>query len=182
MKTDTKRATRKRSLIVKENDMTVRELLELNGFITDVRIEARLESGQLVDELLIGLDFGIKPPFPCMVPIDINHVGSNQKQEARYIHKSINAWDDGKDYYQIRLDRFPKSWLDLEVRSWKQAHVYTKHHPRSGHSTNDHYEGLDITVLYNYGKIARPVNKENLHETKDDNQMTITDWFESESV
>ena len=102
--------------------MKARELIELNQRITDIMIEIRLDGTRLLDCLLIGLDVGRIPPNPRTVPKDISRIGSSyldyNRRMAGYIEKSINARDDKKDYYQVKLDRIPKKWLDLEVYSW----------------------------------------------------------------
>jgi len=100
--------------------MTVRELIELNQMITDVNIEIRRDGTRLLDALFIGCAEGVKPPFPCKVPISEQYIDSlSFRKEARYIAKSINAWDDGKDYWQVKPDRIPKAWLELTVFSWQ---------------------------------------------------------------
>ena len=48
--------------------MTVEELLKLNGLITDVVIEVRINGSRLLDELNIGPDFGVVPRYPTQVP------------------------------------------------------------------------------------------------------------------
>lgn len=102
--------------------MTVRELIELNQMITDIEITVRKNGTALLDQLNIGPAEGIKPPYPTMVPKEERYIGNmsrSTKREAYYIDKNINAWDDGKDYWQIKPDRIPKKWLDLEVYSWQ---------------------------------------------------------------
>ena len=57
-----------------------------------------------------------------MVPKEERYIGNlslETKREAYYIDKSINAWDDGKDYWQVKVNRIPKKWLELEVYSWE---------------------------------------------------------------
>lgn len=100
--------------------MKVRELIELNNMITDVEITVK-KDGKLLDQLNIGPAEGIKPPYPTMVPKEERYIGNqclSTKREAYYIDKSINAWDDGKDYWQVKTNRIPSKWLDLEVYSW----------------------------------------------------------------
>ena len=102
--------------------MTVRELIELNQMITDAEITIRKDGTALLDQLNIGLAEGRKPPFPTKVPKEERYIGNPSPgcyKEAHYIEKSINAWDDGKDYWQVKPDRIPKKWLDLVVYSWE---------------------------------------------------------------
>ena len=114
--------------------------------IVDVEIVVRNEQGQMLDELNIGCAEGIKPRYPTRVPREPRFAGKccrmndSMLKDATYIPKSINAWDDGKDYYQIKLNRFPKGYLDLTVLSWDcfPAHFHTAYSPRrmSGNSRN----------------------------------------------
>ena len=106
--------------------MTVRELIEINAKIVDVCIEVR-KDGKLLDYLAIGLNEGVKPRYPMQVPRSIEYIDNMSiatKKDGTYIDKSINAWDDGKDYWEIKIKRIPQKWLDLEVYSWSvsQAH------------------------------------------------------------
>ena len=118
--------------------MTVRELLETNNMIVDVEIKIRNEQGWMLDELNIGCSQGIKPKYPTRVPREPRWAGSycrnddHMFRDASYIPKSINAWDDGKDYYEIKLNRFPKGYLDLTVVSWDcfPANIHTAYSPR----------------------------------------------------
>jgi len=104
--------------------MTVKDLIELNAMITDLEITVRIGGNLLLDQLNIGCSEGVKPPYPTRVPKDPKYAGNfNQSnddmyKDTTYIPKSINAWDDGKDYYGIKLSRIPAKWLDLEVFSW----------------------------------------------------------------
>ena len=127
--------------------MTVEELLKLNGLITDVVIEVRINGSRLLDELHIGPDFGVVPPNPTQVPVDEAHVGGNCKKDATYIDKSINTWDDGKDYWQLRVERIPKKWRELEVFSWRNANVYKPRHGRYSINPNGDYNGIRIVAL-----------------------------------
>lgn len=131
--------------------MTVYELISLNQMITDVEITVR-KDGKLLNQLNIGCSEGIKPPYPTMIPIDeryIDNIGTSHKKEATYIPKSINAWDDGKDYWQIKTNRIPEAWLNLEVISWEvwqASRVCTTSARRSG-NVNFHGERINIDVL-----------------------------------
>lgn len=125
--------------------MKVRELIELNSYITDLEICVRENGGKLLDCLHIGPDYGTKPKYPQMIyPNGImNHATA---RESTYICKSINTWDDGKDYWSIKLNSIPAKWLDLEVYCWRQRHVYSGRHYRSHSNPADEYCGLEITV------------------------------------
>ena len=144
--------------------MKVRELIELNQMITDVKITVR-KDGKLLDQLNIGPSEGIKPPCPTMVPKEEKYIGNmsiETKREAHYISKSINAWDDGKDYWQVKPDRIPKKWLDLEVYSWdaRDAHTVGTTSPRRGgcrKNINFHGEEIHICVLPNSQSLDVPV-------------------------
>ena len=101
--------------------MKVKELIELNQMITDVEITVRKNGNALLDQLNFGPSEGVKPPYPMMVPISEQYIGTMNRchqREAYYIDKSINAWDDGKDYWQVKPERLPAKWLDLEVYAW----------------------------------------------------------------
>jgi hypothetical protein len=93
--------------------------------ITDLEITVRQDGNLLLDQLNIGCSEGIKPRYPLRVPKDPKYAGSNcpsddsRYKDAAYIPKSINSWDDGKDYYSIKLNSIPKKWLDLEVFGWE---------------------------------------------------------------
>lgn len=130
--------------------MTARELLELNQMITDVDIEVREDGGKLIDALHIGMDYGIKPPYPLLVP-DPNGTISNGgglSRESTYIRKSINTWDDGKDYWHIKVGEIPKKFSELEVFSWRMSHVYKRSHPRADmNPAGEEMEGIRIVVV-----------------------------------
>lgn len=130
--------------------MTVEELISANNNITDICIEVRVDGCALLDVLHIGLDYGVEPPYPQMVPKDRLHIGSqslDSKRKSTYIRKSINAWDDGRDYWQVKPSRIPKAWLELEVYSWQNWHVYKGRHPRSSTNPNGSYDGIQIIAL-----------------------------------
>jgi hypothetical protein len=138
--------------------MTVRELIELNQMITDIEITIRKNGSALLDQLNMGPAEGIKPPFPTMVPKEeryIGNIGIDTKREAYYIDKSINAWDDGKDYWQVKPNRIPNKWLDLEVYAWEvwpASTVVPGSNRRNdwGHSfknINFHGQRINITAL-----------------------------------
>lgn len=151
--------------------MKVRELLELNAHITDVEITVRKNGNMLVDFLAIGPDAGVEPPHPMMIP-DKEGAFSGTKHKAKYIRKSINAWDDGKDYYEIKVDRIPRKWLDLEVFSWRTMHVYSPHHWRDPHPGMFSFEGIQITALHS-GESLEIKTKAEKNEDLDENGQLI---------
>ena len=129
--------------------MIVRDLIDKNQNITDVTITIR-QDGLLADELNIGLAAGVKPPYPTRVPKEpkyIKNICEAVRRDATYIPKSINAWDDGKDYWQVKTERIPKRWLDLEVTAWHVWKASTIHHPRARRHFVGDYEHLYITAL-----------------------------------
>ena len=133
--------------------MTVRELIELNQMITDVNIEIRRDGTRLLDALFIGCAEGVKPPFPFKVPISEQYIDSlSFRKEARYMPKSINAWDDGKDYWQVKPDRIPKAWLELTVFSWQvweasSLGINPRRRSGTGRSTNVTFHGERLNVI-----------------------------------
>lgn len=133
--------------------MTVYELISLNQMITDLNITVRKDH-KLLDQLNIGCAEGVKPPYPTRVPIDeryinANGIYTNTHRDAHYIDKSINAWDDGKDCWQIKTNRIPKEWLELEVTDWDSHSASIVHttSPRRNRNNGFHGERLRINVL-----------------------------------
>ncbi len=112
--------------------------------ITDVVIEVREGGNKLVDALHIGLDYGVKPPHPLKVYEGNNTIAT---KETAYIRKSINSWDDGSDYWQVKPQRLPAKWQSLEVFSFQFRHVYLPHHPRTNVNPSREYNGIHITAL-----------------------------------
>lgn len=169
--------------------MTVKELIELNQMITDVEITVRMD-GKLVDQLNIGPAEGEKPPFPMRVPRDPKYAGNigthDEKmfKEAAYIPKSINAWDDGKDYWQVKVNRIPAKWLDLEVYSWEvwpaSTVCYSSPRRRNGtlnfKNVNFYGERIGITALPSGEKleVEEPKPKREQDEQLE-GQMSIED-------
>lgn len=104
--------------------MTVKELIQDNSFIGDISIDIRSNRGasatpgyenrqtfsRLQQDWHIGKEEGIKPPYHSKV--------------GTYIEKSINEFDDGKDYYNLVISRIPKELLDLHVTSWRVWKCY----------------------------------------------------------
>lgn len=158
--------------------MTVKELIELNQMIVDIEITVRKDGNALLDQLNFGPSEGVKPPHPMMVPIDeryIDNIGNSYRREAYYIPKSINAWDDGKDYWQVKPERLPAKWLDLEVYSWEvwPASQSCTTSPRRGHNVNFHGERINIIALPSGQTLE--VKKETEKEEVEDNQMSLAD-------
>lgn len=124
--------------------MTVAELIGLNPMITDVVIEVRENGCKLVDALHIGMDYGVKPPYPQTVS---DGKSANGRKETPYIRKSINSWDDGAEYWQSKPQRLPAKWRNLEVFSFQFRYVYLPHHPRADVNPSREYNGIEITAL-----------------------------------
>lgn len=163
--------------------MTVKELIELNQMITDVEITVRKDGG-LLDQLNIGPARGIKPPYPTRVPRDEKYLknfgmGDNKMyRDAAYLPKSINSWDDGHDYWQIKLNRIPKAWLELEVISWEvwQASKVTHHSPRRGRVSDFHGQRINIETLPSGQRLIVPEEDPQEVSNQLDGQMSIDDW------
>ena len=163
--------------------MKVKELIELNQMITDVEITVRQNGCALLDKLCIGPACGEKPPYPTRVPIKAEYVGNLSdalRKDASYIPKSINAWDDGKDYWQVKPDRIPKKWLELEVYSWdaRDAHMVGTTSPRRGglhKNVNFHGEEIHITALPSGQSLDVPVADPRQQDDQLDGQMDIFD-------
>ena len=170
--------------------MKVRELIELNQMITDVEITIRQDGTLRLDQLNIGPERGEKPRYPTRVPIKpeyagLNDIYDNKKYcEAAYIPKSINAWDDGKDYWQVKPNRIPEKWLELEVYSWEvwpaSSVCYTS--PRRG-QTHFHGQRLNVVVLPSGEKLEVKQQKQTDPDEQLDGQMSIEDWnYEVETI
>ena len=169
--------------------MTVKELIELNQMITDVEITVRVNGSALLDQLNIGPAEGIKPPYPTMVPKEERYIGNNSistKREAHYINKSINAWDDGEDYWKVKPDRIPKKWLDLEVYSWGVWPASTVVYGRSRRNNYDfnfknvsfHGQRLNVTALPKGEKLEIPEEKPKEAEQQLEGQSNIFDFLD----
>lgn len=164
--------------------MTVRELIELNQMITDVEIEIR-DDGKLVDVLLYGCAVGVKPPFPKKVPESPQFMGNGTRQkEAIYIPKSINSYDDGRDYWQVKPDRLPKGWKDLTVTSWEvwpASCVGTSSPRRMNYGegfrdVNFHGQRININALPSGQTLPDP-EPEAKQDKQIDGQMNIEDFL-----
>lgn len=157
--------------------MTVYELISLNQMITDVQITVR-KDGKLLNQLNIGCAEGVKPPYPTMVPTEeryIDNIGTSHRKEAAYIPKSINAWDDGKDYWQIKTNRIPQAWLDLEVYSWNvwQASRVGTTSARRGGNVNFHGERINIDALPSGQKLE--IKEKPKEDDQIDGQLSFED-------
>lgn len=174
--------------------MTVRELVELNQMITDIEITVRINGGALLDALFIGPAVGEKPRYPRKVPKERRYVGNmslEYRKDAKYIAKSINAWDDGKDYWQVKPDRIPKGWRDLEVYSWEvwpaSTVCYTSPRRQTGIDTksknvNFHGERINIVALPSGEKL--PDLEQKKHTTAESEplagQMSLEDFMKED--
>lgn len=170
--------------------MTVKELIELNQRITDVQITVRYKGSRLLDQLNIGCHEGVKPPYPTRVPLSAKYIDNfavldpKHHRDATYIPKSINAWDDGKDYWQVKVDRIPTKWRDLEVIGWDSSAASTvgTTSPKRGR-TNFHGERIRINVLANGEslEVKQPETREP-EEEPIDGQISIADWLKEDNV
>ena len=176
--------------------MKVRELIELNQMITDIEITVRIEGNRLLDQLNIGPAQGIKPRYPMRVPISEKYVknyavlDSKMYKDAAYIDKSINAWDDGKDYWQVKTNRIPAKWLELEVYGWEvwpaSTAVYGKNRRNdwgnSNKNINFHGQRLNITALPSGESLEIVKQKPQTQaqeEPQIEGQMNIMDFLEA---
>ena len=160
--------------------MTVKELIELNQMIVDIEITVRKNGNALLDQLNFGPSEGVKPPYPTMVPIDeryIDNIGNSYRRKAYYIPKSINAWDDGKDYWQVKPERLPKKWLDLEVYAWEvwPASQVCTTSPRRGHNVNFYGQRINIVALPSGQTLEVKKEAEKEEEQTEDRQMSLAD-------
>lgn len=163
--------------------MRVKDLIELNAMITDLEITVRLNGNLLLDQLNIGCSEGVKPPYPTRVPTKEEYAGSlaqhtDHYKDAAYIPKSINSWDDGKDYYEIKVNRIPAKWLDLEVYSWEvwQASSVATTSPRRYHNNNFRGQLMKIVALPSGENLD--IRQEEKPEEGLPGQMTINDFLE----
>lgn len=165
--------------------MKVKDLIELNAMITDLEITVRLNGNLLLDQLNIGCSEGVKPPYPTRVPKEERFAGSlNQHndglyKDAAYIPKSINSWDDGKDYYEIKVNRIPAKWLELEVYSWEvwNASKVATTSPKRGRATNFQGQFMKIVALPSGEKLEVKEKQEEKSEVGLPGQMSINDFL-----
>ena len=161
--------------------MTVKELLETNMMLCDVEITLRDKDSWLLNQLNIGPAYGVKPPYPTQVPIAEKYAGNQSecyRKDAIYIRKNINAYDDGKDYFQLFLNRFPKGWLDLEVFSWHYGFAYDGNHQRQRPA--DGWQAIRIRAIrYDDTLVALEEPKALVQKSDQlEGQMDITEWLE----
>ena len=164
--------------------MKVRELIELNQMIADVSIEVRIDGCRLLDALKIGPDVGTLPRYPLMVPKDRLHIDGNLKKQAVYMDKSINSWDDGRDYWQVKTNRIPNAWLELEVFSWKVWPSYYGRHARACRIENGHtfrngtFNGqrINIVALPSGESLEVKEKKVQTNDEQLEGQMSFDDW------
>lgn len=165
--------------------MKVKDLIELNAMITDLEITVRKDGNLLLDQLNIGPSEGVIPPYPTRVPKDAKYAENlcrtDEKmfKDAAYIPKSINAWDDGKDYYQILTGRVPAKWLELEVYSWEvwNASRVATTSPRRYHNSNFQGQLMKIVALPSGAKLE--VKQEEKTEETLPGQMNLEDYLEA---
>ena len=159
--------------------MTVRELIDKNQMIVDADIEVRKDGCALLDALFIGCYSGKKPPHPYKVPVDEAHMNClTEKREAHYIDKSINAWDDGHDYWQVKTSRIPNKWLDLEVFGWEvwDASIYGNSRRMNGRCRNVNFHGQRIRITALPSGTSLEIMEPKKEPAEDDGQMTLEEW------
>ena len=166
--------------------MKVKDLIELNAMITDLEITVRKDGNLLLDQLNIGPSEGVKPPYPTRVPKDARYAEnlcrSDEKmfKDAAYIPKSINAWDDGKDYYGLKLNRIPEKWLELEVHSfevWPASSIGTTSQRRR--LTHFHGQLMKVVALPSGEKLE--IKEPEKTEAELPGQMNIVDFLEDKN-
>lgn len=165
--------------------MKVKDLIELNAMITDLEITVRKDGNLLLDQLNIGPSEGVIPLYPTRVPKEAKYAENlcrtDEKmfKDAAYIPKSINAWDDGKDYYQILTGRVPAKWLELEVYSWEvwKASKVATTNPRRYHNNNFHGQLMKIVALPSGAKME--VKQDEKTEKTLPGQMNIEEYLEA---
>jgi hypothetical protein len=165
--------------------MKVKELIELNGMITDLEITVRKDGNLLLDQLNIGPSEGVVPPYPTRVPKDARYAENlcrtDEKmfKDAAYIPKSINTWDDGKDYYQLLTNRVPAKWLNLEVHSWEvwKASTVGTINPRRYQNNNFYGQLMKIVALPSGEKLE--IKEPEKTEAELPGQMNIMDFLEA---
>ena len=113
-----------------------------------------------------------------MVPIDERYIGTLNRchqREACYIDKSINSWDDSKDYWQVKVNRIPNKWLDLEVYSWEvwPASQACTTSPTRGRNVNFYGQRINIVALPSGEKLE--IVKAKPEKEEDDGQMTLAE-------
>ena len=162
--------------------MTVEELISLNQMITDVTITVRKDGTALLDELNIGCERGVKPRYPTMIPKEERYIGTinlADRKEAKYILTSINAWDDGHDYWQVKPNRIPKKWRELEAVSWEVWPASQMgDNPRRHRNVNFHGQQIHIVALPSGESLNIKQPKEQIRQNNEqlDGQMSFDEW------
>ena len=160
--------------------MTVKELIELNQNIVDIEIIVRKGGSRLLDALKIGPAVGEIPPCPLMVPESERFINNESRRKlANYVAKSINAWDDGKDYWQVKPNRIPKAWQDLEVYAWDvwPASLYGNPRRRTGNARNVNFHGERINIIALPSGESMAVPDPGQEQDKEpDNQLSLFEW------
>lgn len=170
--------------------MTVKELIELNQMITDVEITIRGVDSHMIDQLNIGPSEGIKPPYPQRVPRRPNVPIAAQHddyfyKDAAYIDKSINSWDDGRDYWELKVNRIPKKWLDLEVTSWGVWPASTigssgRRSDFTGKFKNVNFHGQRINIETLPSGEVMEVKEKKEPEAQIEGQVSLEDWWKED--
>lgn len=106
--------------------MLVRELIELNSLIGDITVTIRDGNGkEKIKAFHIGAGAGIPPIYH-----DKNDV---------YKEIEINAWDTGKEYYKLLMNKLPKQILDLQVFEYNIVTSYRRFVASTQHSLQHIY-------------------------------------------
>lgn len=116
--------------------MTVEELVSINQMIGDISIDLRERDGRLIEELEIGLGMKPRETYPGW--------------KLKTINKSINTYDNGRDYYTILLKKIPKAWRKLEVYDFSIGVSYRE---RSGSGLEHIY--MQCHKRENFDRIER---------------------------
>jgi hypothetical protein len=159
--------------------MKVRELIETNPMITDLQLTIR-HKGILIDQIHIGPDAGEKPRYPTRIPLKKEFRGVDQSndgmyRDAEYIPESINVWDDGKDYWQVKAKMIPREYREMEVRTWEvwPASTVTNHSPRRSRT---HFYGQRINIEIETKEETTPKVEPKPEPKKEmDGQMSLWD-------
>ena len=97
--------------------MTVEELISLNENIGDVVIEVR-DNGSLVWVYRFGKNVGDLSPNAFGGP------RTEIRKKMTASAKPINSKDNGKDYYEILVNRIPENVRKLEVTAFSSHRAY----------------------------------------------------------
>lgn len=89
--------------------MKVKELIELNNLIGDIKITVREEgNGPLIKELRIGAGASQGP----------------DEQSIILLPEDTNSYDAGRDHYKVLTSKIPRMWLNLKVHAWDAGKAY----------------------------------------------------------